>query len=484
MCCNGRRCKLAARRTALSGGTAPAAGRAVPGGRMNEPGQTRTVVNGLRLQTLVKLRWIAVFGQAAAVLVVHLVLQFPTPIGFCLGVIALSAWLNIFLSLRWRTSLWLSDKAASALLAYDIAQLAALLYLTGGLENPFSFLFLVPVIVSASTLSLRHTFSLVVLVVAAVTLLAYFHLPLPWRPGETLVLPNVYIAGMWAAVICGIGFSVIYAGRVARDARQMSEALAAAELVLAHEQRLTAIDGLAAAAAHELGTPLATIALVAKELARELPNAADFAEDLDLLTSQTERCRNILAQLVNHDSQGDEVFARQKITVLVEELVEPLRYGDADVVVKAAPLREAVATGVIEPVVARSPGVKYGLGNLMDNAADFAQSMVEVAVGWSSDEVAITISDDGPGFAQDVMDRLGEPYVTTRGGYNQSDGDELPVDRHGMGLGFFISKTLLERSGATVVLANKANPEHGAIVRVSWPRRALEPDPGKGRQVT
>jgi two-component system, sensor histidine kinase RegB len=255
-------------------------------------------------------------------------LGFPLPLGPCLAAIALSAWLNVFLSLRWRSSLRLHDRYAALLLGYDIVQLAALLYLTGGLENPFSFLFLVPVTVSATTMPLNRTIVLGALTLAAITVLAFWRMPLPWYAGEPLELPGIYIAGMWTALVSGLVFSATYVNRIAREARQMSDALTATEIIHAREQQLSALDGLAAAAAHELGTPLATIALVAKELKRELPAEGQVGEDLDLLISQTARCREILSRLADREAQRDEMFASLKLTVMIEEIVAPLRGGD------------------------------------------------------------------------------------------------------------------------------------------------------------
>lgn len=425
----------------------------------------------LRLRTLVRLRWLAIVGQAVAVLGVHFLLGFPLPLGLCLAAIAFSAWLNIFLTIRWRKSLRLQQTHAGLLLVYDVLQLAVLLYLTGGLENPFAFLFLVPVTISATSLSLRWTLWLGAMAFCCATFLAVNHYPLPWRPGSPLVLPDAYIAGMWAAIICGVVFSAIYARRIADEARQMSVALSATEMVLAREQRLSALDGLAAAAAHELGTPLATIALVSKELKRELPATGPHTEDIDLLISQTARCREILARLANRDAQTDEMYQRTKLLVMVEDLVAPLR-GSGVVIEVASSAGNSDGDDPPEPVFSRNPGITYGFGNLLENAVDFATAKVEVDARWTPAHVSITVSDDGPGFHQDIFDRLGDPFVTTRPGYGEEVGKS---DRHeGMGLGFFIAKTLLERSGATVSLANRPAPAHGAIVQVVWPRGLVD----------
>lgn len=425
----------------------------------------------MRLRTLVRLRWLAIVGQTGAVLGVHFVLGFPLPLGFCLTTIALSAWLNIFLSIRWRKSVRLGETHAGLMLLYDVLQLAVLLYLTGGLQNPFSFLFLVPVTISATSLSTRWTLWLGLMAFGCATFLAFAHLPLPWIPGQELVMPEFYIAGMWTALVSGVVFSAIYARRIADEARQMSAALAATELVLAREQRLSALDGMAAAAAHELGTPLATIALVAKELKREIPANDPYTDDIDLLIGQTARCREILAKLANREAQTDEMYQRTAMLAMIEDLIEPLRGSEVVIAVTSSADNDDRALAA-EPVFSRNPGIAYGLGNLLENAVDFAETRVEIDAKWSPARVSITVRDDGPGFHENIFDRLGDPYVTTRPGYGEEAGE---TGRHGgMGLGFFIAKTLLERSGAAVSLANRPAPEHGAVVHVVWPRATID----------
>ncbi len=367
----------------------------------------------LRLRTLVRLRWLAVIGQTGTVVGVYYLLGFPLPFGLCLAAIALSAWLNIFLTLRWRKSLRLRPLQAGLLLAYDVIQLAVLLYLTGGLENPFAFLFLVPVTISATSLPLKWTLWLGALAFVCATFLAVEHLPLPWNPQAPLVLPRAYVGGMWAAIVCGVVFSAIYARRIAEEARQMSAALSATEMVLAREQRLSALDGLAAAAAHELGTPLATIALVAKELKRELPPDSPHTEDIDLLIGQAGRCREILSRLADREAEADEIYQRTKLSAMLEDLIAPLRGSDVEISVDTAPGDGAAAA---EPVFRRNPAIAYGLGNLLENAVDFAASKVGVEARWTEANVTIAVGDDGPGFHQDVFDRPGDPFVTTRRG--------------------------------------------------------------------
>ena len=400
------------------------------------------------------------------------VLGIDLPIGGCLAVIALSAWINVALRIRYPASQRLRSHYAFIMLAYDILQLAALLYLTGGLENPFAFLLIAPVTVSASTLPLNITAALGALAIIAATLLTKFHHPLPWFHHANLLLPFPYVMGVWAAVVSGILFIGFYSWRTAEEARRMAKALAAAEMVLAREQKLSALDGLAAAAAHGLGTPLATIAVVTKELMRDAKPTDPHYEDLLLLRAQAERCRDILAELAGGGEQHDLIVSRLPLSHLIEEVVAPHRLVAVPIEVKTGPTEKGAPRGSMpEPVTERNPGMLYGLGNLVENAIDFAASKVEVEARWSKDEVTIVIADDGAGFPSHVLEQLGEPFVTTRSAQTERE----TTDEHvGMGLGFFIAKTLLERSGATLELANRPLPQGGAVVTVSWPRAKFE----------
>jgi len=420
----------------------------------------------LRLDTLVRLRWLAIAGQAAAVTGVRFGLGFPLPFGLCFLVIAASVWVNLLLRIQYPASHRLSDNAATFLLAFDILQLAALLYLTGGLENPFSMLFLAPVLISATALKPERTLGLGLLAVGSATLLVLVHRPLPWFPGQTFSLPFLYVTGIWAAILLGTVFTGIYAWRVAEEARQLAQALAATELVLAREQHLSQLDGLAAAAAHELGTPLATIALVAKELNHSLPQNGPVAEDLKLLREQVDRCRTILTKLTSMGQDQGSFLETISLSHLVEEIVAPQRALGLDV--------QVITRGEgPEPMVQRNPGVVYGLSNILDNAADFAESRVTVEASWSPHEVFIEIRDDGPGYAPDILLRVGEPYVTTRSAAARSAPDDEDGGS-GLGLGLFIAKTLIERSGAQLTLTNAAPPASGAIARIVWPRHAFD----------
>lgn len=440
-----------------------------------------TRISGLRLQTAVRLRWFGVIGQLITICIVYFGLGYDLPIGICLGFVAASAWLNVFVRLRYTMRNRLSTRLASGLLAWDIIQLAALLYLTGGIENPFVFLIVVPVTVSASTLPLRTTVALGVLGLIATALLAVQHMPLPWSSQGAFELPLLYSLGTLASLMSAMSFLALYAWRLADESRQMSDALAATEMVLAREQQLHALDGLAAAAAHELGTPLSTITVVAKELSREVPANSPMAEDLALLQSQAVRCREILKKLTRTPSEPDPLHARLTVTQLIDEAAAPYRGFGTQIVVTAQPAAgdKAEADDVLEPVGERRPGLIYGMGNLLENAVDFAHSRVEVTAVWSAKEILITISDDGPGIPPDVMDALGDPFITTRParGADPSKSTGKVGKPTGLGLGFFIAKTLLERSGATVTLDNRPAPAQGAVVQLAWTRAAFEGQP-------
>lgn len=426
-----------------------------------------TSVRSLKLDTLVRLRWLAVVGQTGAVLFVRFGLGFHLPLVSSLVLIGASVALNLALRFHFTTIHRLDGIHATLLLGYDIIQLSGLLYLTGGLENPFAFLLLAPVLVSSASLPPRATALLGVLVAGLVTLLAAFHLPLPWGTVSPPSLPTLYVVGIWLAFLLTLSFSSLYAFRVADESRRLAEALAATELVLQREQHLTALDGLAAAAAHELGTPLGTIAVVAREMERELPDGSPLADDVALLRSQSERCRDILRKLSSMGSDPDAYFVRLSLSALIEEVIEPFREMGPHLAVKCT------GDGP-EPVGRRNPAILYALANIVENAVDFAESEVSIFAAWTAQDVTVTVSDDGPGFSATVIDRLGEPWVTTREPVVERAADEVGG---GLGLGFFIAHTFLQRSGATLTCANKPFPGHGAEIRIVWPRAAMEAGP-------
>jgi two-component system sensor histidine kinase RegB len=413
----------------------------------------------LRLATLVGLRWLAVIGQTIGVLFVAWGLGYPLPLIECLLLIALSVVLNLILIVRFGAGDRPSATVSTIQLAYDLCQLGGLLSLTGGLQNPFSLLLLAPVSVSATTLPQRSTLILAAVAIALASAISVIHLPLPWDPDEPISLSRVYVIGIWVSLVCGVVFIAAYTNRVAHEARLMADALTATELALSRHEQLSALDGLAAAAAHELGTPLSTIALAAKEMKADIP-PGPLAEDVDLIIAQSARCRAILAKLRNLGAETGDPFASVTIGELLAEVSKPLETHEKPVLIK---LDEATH----EPVIKRNVGLLYGLGNLIENAVQFATTAVNVEASWDRATVGVVISDDGPGFPDELVTRLGEPYLTTRPRDPQGNAEGAG----GLGLGIFIAKTLLERTGARLRFDNV--PGSGARVRITWPRERI-----------
>ncbi len=422
----------------------------------------------VRLDTILRLRWLAALGQLVAIFIVVQALDFEVPILPCLAIIGLSAGLNIGLQILYNPMQLLPPSYSAGLLALNIAELASLLFFTGGLQNPFSYLFLAPVLISATALPTRMTIALGAFAVACATALAFFHMPLPWDADEPLVLPRIYLFGVWLSILVSIGVTSLYAFQVTEEARKLADALAATELVLTREQHLTQIDGLAAAAAHELGTPLSTIFLIARELEKTVHDNAALTDDFKTLREQAQRCREILSKITQLSASGAP-FDQMPLSTLIEEAVAPHRDFGIAISVRIA------ETGTPEPVGMRNPAILYGLGNILENAVDFARSSVEMNAWWNANEVEISIADDGPGFSPDIIKRIGEPYLSRR----RSASDEAAPARGGLGLGVFIARTLLERTGAKVRFKNRTFPDHGAVITITWPHDrfiALNPE--------
>jgi len=434
----------------------------------------------VRLRTLTNLRWMATCGQTVALFLVYFGFQYSLPIAACLACVIFSATLNIILALRYPPNHRLTNREATVYLAIDVLQLAALLYLTGGIANPFALMFIAPVVIAASTLNLGNTMILGAVALGAASVISVVHEPLPWN--GSLVLPPLYQAGLWASLVLGIGFTSVYAWRIASEGARMSAGLAATQLALSREQRLSTIGALATAAAHELGTPLGTIAVVAHELERTLPAGSPEAQDARLLRSQAERCRMILMKLARPDEPMLGGTARLPICALLDDIADQYRDEELEIVITAVPGDREVP----QPQVWRAPELLHGLGNIIENAADFARSRIRIEASWNANALKVSVEDDGPGFAPDIIERIGEPYTTSRPGNNAVGDTEIApaskMGKHeGMGLGFFIAKTLLEQTGGNVKALNP--PGGGARVSVSWPRGQIDgetqPPPGE-----
>jgi len=417
----------------------------------------------LRVRTLLAQRWLTVAGQSVTVLFCGLVLDVQVPYALCFSLIALSAWLNVLIGLASTGQRMARDVEATAQIAFDILQLAGMLYLTGGVFNPFSLLLIAPVTLAAATLPARYALGLGVLAVIVSIVLAFLYMPLPSAAGvpATPRPEGVVVFAIVAARVVGIVITGLYAWQAATESARMELALNVTETVLAREQRLSALGALAAAAAHELGTPLATISVVAREMARGAPDE-QTREDAELLIGQAARCREILQRLTEMPEAQDAVHERMSLTQLVHEIIEPHMIHGVRV--------EAVVngpSGESAPDVWRRAEVIHALTSIVENAVDFARSEVIVVARFDARSILIEVRDDGPGFSPEVLAKLGEPYVTSRPGAEGSRTGHI-----GMGLGFFIAKTLLERTGAAVDFRN--GRRGGAVVAARWPRPAME----------
>jgi two-component system sensor histidine kinase RegB len=408
-----------------------------------------------RLRTLTLIRWVAIVGQAFTIAFVHFSLEFRLPLAPLVAAVGLSALINVVLTVAFAPTTRLTERSVALLLGYDILQLAFLLGLTGGLQNPFSILLIVPVTLSATTLSLRTTVVLCALVIAVTTLLGLFPTNLPWHGGE-FSLPTLYVLALWVALVLGTALIAVYAWRVADEDRRLSDALAATQMALAREQQLSALGGLAAAAAHDLGSPLATIAVTARELANSVPQDSPLAEDVAELVGQSQRCREILKTLGQRpEREAHRPFTRVPLSSLLTTIAES--YGRPGIRLDVAVAR--LSNDELEPQLIPTPELKHAFANLIDNALKFASARVRIVVRLDREVVEVRIEDDGAGFSPEVLELLGEPYISTR---HRSGG---------LGLGVFIAETLLARTGATLQFGNL---EAGARVVIRWNRAALE----------
>lgn len=428
--------------------------------------------NWVRLRTLVVLRWVAITGQIAALVVALFFLRLQLQTGMIVATIGASVIANIIISTIYPANKRLFEREATLMLVFDVLQLSVLLYLTGGLNNPFAVLILAPVTIAATVLHLSSTILLGSLAAVVVSVISYWNVPMTTASGFILELPALFHFGFWISLLIGIVFLATYARRVTTEMHNMSEALLATQLALAREQKLTDLGGVVAAAAHELGTPLATIMLVSSELMQELKNDPDLIEDAELINQQAARCRDILKSM-GRAGKDDLHLRHVPLEALIQEAAEPHLDRGKTVNIDAGPEDPMHAR---HPQVARRPEVIHALRNLIQNAVDFASSTVTITASWSDSELRVQITDDGDGFPQSVINRIGDPFVGRR---RQSEDRQKRPGYEGMGLGMFIAKTLLERTGARLNFRNvpARHTQTGAVIDVVWPRTALETGP-------
>ncbi|MEI4485431.1 ActS/PrrB/RegB family redox-sensitive histidine kinase [Frigidibacter sp. MR17.14] len=444
--------------------------------RQPQPGTMHS--EWLRLQTLVVLRWAAIAGQLGAILAAWRIYDIRIPFGPCLATIGAAVIANLVLQFVYPRSTRLGQRQAVAILLFDTAQLAALLALTGGLNNPFALLIVAPATIGATALQSGATAFLAASAIGMVTLFGWWNLPLRLAGGGEIRVPALFELGHWLAISVGVVFLSAYARRVAFEIHGMSEALLATQMALAREQKLTDLGGVVAAAAHELGTPLATITLVSAELAEELEDDPELRDDALLIRAQADRCRDILRDMGRAGKDDLQVHSAP-LETLLREAAEPHAERGKDIIVTLPEGRQ--------PLVLRRPEIIHGLRNLIQNAVDFARDTVWVDLGWSDNRITLRIADNGPGFPPHQIDRLGDPFIRRRAGPGSLPGAGAEAEARpgyeGMGLGLFIAKTLLERTGAEISFANGRDPflsaaetpaRSGAVVELVWPRARIE----------
>lgn len=438
------------------------------------PSARDTSSDWIRLRTLILLRWLAIAGQLVAITLADRLYGIELRLGLCYLVVGAAIVANLIAVFAFPENKRLSEVEALLTLMFDVAQLAFLLYLTGGLTNPFALLIVAPVTISATILTLRATVALGAIAIGLVTLLAFFHLPLRLQDGNLLTVPPLIEFGTWLAIGIGIGFLGIYSRRVSVEMRSMAEALLATQMALAREQKLTDLGGVVAAAAHELGTPLATIKLVSSEMIDELADRPALREDAELIRGQADRCRDILRSM-GRAGKDDSHLRHAPLGAVVREAAEP--HAARGKTLHFDTLGPEGETR--QPLVQRAPEIIHGLRNLVQNAVDFARGEVWVDAEWSETEITVRIVDDGDGFPPQVIGRIGDPFMRSR-----RPADPRRPEYEGMGLGLFIAKTLLERTGARLRFANGADPflteaerpgRSGAVVEVTWPRARISP---------
>ena len=428
----------------------------------------------IRLRTLIVLRWIAIGGQLATVAISESVSNLDLPLAACLLAISAAIASNLFASVAFPENRRLSEGEVVSMLLFDIAQLTFLLFLTGGLNNPFALLVLAPVAISASVLRVRSTLILAGTAIALLTALGVYHVPLRTDQGFIMRMPHDFLFGFWVAIVTGIAFIAGYSRRISAEIHDMSEALLATQMALVREQKLTDLGGVVAAAAHELGTPLATIKLVSSELASELDDP-DLREDAILIRDQADRCRDILRSM-GRAGKDDKQMRFAPLDTVIREAAEPHMARGKEIHFGVAPDAGGDAQ---QPLIRRQPEIIHGLRNLAQNAVDFAAGNVWIDAAWTGERIRIRISDDGEGYPPQVIGRLGDPFIRQRRG--EAETRQRP-EYEGMGLGLFIAKTLLERTGASLRFFNGSDPfltlsetpdRSGASVEVIWPRERV-----------
>ena len=408
-------------------------------------------------RTLVILRWIAIIGQYLTISIVYFVLKFELPFFYCSTIIFIGILTNFYLQFKFKKN-QLNNFTSTFFLFYDLIQLSLLLYLTGGVTNPFTILLIVPAIVSSTFLTLRSTINLSFITIIILILLTINHLPLPHSGELHFHVPDIYLYAVPIAIIIGLTFLTYFGVRFGIESRKRTEALNKLELILAKEHELESIGLQAAAAAHSLGTPLSTITVIARELEKEIGNNPKYSKDIDLLLSETKRCSDILKDLSRDQLEEDSFLSDIKI----EELLSAIVRSFTEISEKKISL--VVEQNKLNPQIERTLEITYGLRNFIGNAVKYSNSSVDVILESNNKITEVKVCDDGPGFSEDILNVLGEPYIRSK--------NKIISSKSGLGLGTFIGKTLLERMKANVSF-DKCPKINGAMVTIKWQTKDL-----------
>ena len=407
--------------------------------------------------TLTILRYIAIFGQFLAINIVYFYLDLPFPVELSYAVIILGLLTNIYLQFGIKIN-QLKDFYSLIFLIYDLVQLSILLYLTGGIFNPFSFLLVIPAIVSSTFLSMGSTIILGFITTLLLFIISFFYLPLPGEDMALLHFPDFYKTGIIISILIGLIFLSYFGIRFAGETKKRSEALNKLQEVISKEYELESLGGQAAAAAHSLGTPLATISVVAKELKKEIGDDKEFSKDIDLLISQTKRCSEILKQISKKQIEEDIFLSSIKFEDLLEEIINSFKE------TSSKQIDLSMESDKNKIAIQRTPEIIYGLRNFIGNAVKFSKSKVKINLTSDQKLIEIKINDDGPGIPEDIINKFGEPYI-------KSKSKELSANS-GLGLGTFLGKTLLERQNAKLIF-RKNGELGGALVIIAWKPNSL-----------
>ena len=408
-------------------------------------------------KTLVTLRWIANIGQFVSISIVYAILKFELAFFYCLIIILLGVTTNLYLQFVVKEN-QLSNTKSSVYLFYDVIQLGSLLFLTGGITNPFVILLIIPAIVSSTFLTLKSTINLSAVTIIILISITINHFPLPYYEELHFHVPNYYLYAIPIAITIGLIFLTYFGARFGLESRKRREALNKLELILAKEHELESIGIQAAAAAHSLGTPLSTITVVAKELEKEIGNNSKYSKDISLLLSQSKRCSDILKNLSQDKLLEDDFLNNIKIEDLLNEIVRSFNE------ISEKKILLIKNQNVLNPQIDKTLEITYGLRNFIGNAVKYSNSLVEINLKSNEIITEVIVSDDGPGFSEDIMNVLGEPYIRSK--------NKLINSKSGLGLGTFIGKTLLERMKAHVQF-KKSTKLNGAMVTIKWQTKDL-----------